>query len=584
MAGLTDQAGSATSFAYDNRGLLLSRTDPLGKTSSLSYYDDGKLHTRTDRKGHAVSYSYTPSGKVEEIGYPAGASVHFTYDQRDNCTGMTDALGATAYVYDEANRLISSTDPHGFTVSYAYDGAGNLSSLTYPGDRRVLYTYDALNRLETVTIEWLGKQALYHYDGAGRVTKLDQFNGTRADYTYDNANRMTALANRKSNGSAIATFSFALDANGQRTRTVETIPLEMEPQEGAADYAYNAERNRLLAAGSSSFAYDLEGQLRTGYGNTYAFNYEHRLTSAGTSSYAYDGAGRRLRAVRGGATTRYIYDVSGNLLAEANGSNSITRLYIYGRGLLAVATSSNALYCYHFNAVGSTMALTNQSQSVVNQYAYAPFGEITGQVEAIVQPFKYVGQFGVMAESNGLYYMRARYYDPQVGRFISEDPLGFDGGDVNLYVYASNNPVMLVDPLGLWTVGIGITMSFQFGAVNLNFSGGLVADGAGNIGTYTCGGGGLGMGARVSGGISTSVSNAMTISDLSGPFTNGSLGGGWGANASGDYFTGPSDNGWVTGGGVTVGAGLGGGGSSSITYTKISPIGNLLGSFNMSNK
>jgi RHS repeat-associated protein len=455
MTGLTDPAGSATSFDYDNRGLLLSRTDPLGRTAAFSYYNDGRLSARTDRNGHTVSYSYTQSGKVEEIAYPGGASVHFTYDQRDNCTGMEDALGSTTYAYDGVNRLISSTDPHGFTVSYAYDGAGNCTALTYPGARRVLYTYDALNRLETVTIEWLGEQALYHYDGAGRVTGVDQFNGTRVDYSYDNANRMTVLANTRTDGSAIAVFTFTLDANGQRTRIEETTPLELQPSEGVADYTYNAEKNRLLAAGSASFTYDLEGQLQTGYGNTCAFDYEHRLASAGTSSYFYDGAGRRLRAVKDGATTRYIYDAVGNLLAEADGSNNITRLYIYGQGLLAMATPSNALYCYHFNAVGSTMALTDQSQTIVNQYAYTPFGEITGEVEGVVQPFKYVGQFGVMAESNGLYYMRARYYDPQVGRFISEDPIGFDGGDVNLYAYVRNNPVMGIDPQGLLTLYYG---------------------------------------------------------------------------------------------------------------------------------
>jgi RHS repeat-associated protein len=85
----------------------------------------------------------------------------------------------------------------------------------------------------------------------------------------------------------------------------------------------------------------------------------------------------------------------------------------------------------------------------VNKYAYTPFGEIANQQEAVAQPFKFVGQYGVMAEPNGLYYMRARYYDPIIGRFISEDPSGFGGGDVNLYAYVGNNPVLLIDPLGL---------------------------------------------------------------------------------------------------------------------------------------
>jgi RHS repeat-associated protein len=106
------------------------------------------------------------------------------------------------------------------------------------------------------------------------------------------------------------------------------------------------------------------------------------------------------------------------------------------------------MYCYHYNATGSTIAVTDEAQTVVNQYSYDPHGNILGQREQIPQSFKYVGQYGVMAEPNGFYYMRARYYDPKVGRFVSEDPIGFEGGDVNLYAYVANNPVMGIDPEG----------------------------------------------------------------------------------------------------------------------------------------
>jgi RHS repeat-associated protein len=124
----------------------------------------------------------------------------------------------------------------------------------------------------------------------------------------------------------------------------------------------------------------------------------------------------------------------------------------YGQGLLAMVTPSDQVYCYHFNATGSTVAMTDSSQTMVNKYAYDPFGKVTNQEETISQPFKFVGQYGVMTEPNGFYYMRARYYDPQVGRFIPEDPIGFEGGDVNLYAYVGNNPIVLIDPLGLCSV------------------------------------------------------------------------------------------------------------------------------------
>jgi RHS repeat-associated protein len=167
------------------------------------------------------------------------------------------------------------------------------------------------------------------------------------------------------------------------------------------------------------------------------------------TSFFYDGSGNRLKAVRNGVETRYIYDANGNLLAEADANNVITRYYVHGAGLLAAITPAGDLYCYHYDGVGNTVAITDASETVVNSYDYSPFGMILAENETFPQPFKFVGKLGVMAESNGFYYMRARYYDPVVGRFISEDPLGFDGGDVNLYVYAGLNPLLLVDPFGL---------------------------------------------------------------------------------------------------------------------------------------
>ncbi len=104
------------------------------------------------------------------------------------------------------------------------------------------------------------------------------------------------------------------------------------------------------------------------------------------------------------------------------------------------------------------MALTDQNQSIASTYAYQPYGEQTqGQTQTITQPFTYVGQYGVMAESYGYYYMRARYYDSGAGRFVSEDPLVFDGGDVNLYAYVAGNPVGRVDPSGLITLYTGFS-------------------------------------------------------------------------------------------------------------------------------
>jgi RHS repeat-associated protein len=311
------------------------------------------------------------------------------------------------------------------------------------------------------------------YNPVWRLSGLTHFNSTVMSPGYDNANRLTSLENRKSDTSAIATYQFTLDGNGNRTQSTQSEPLTPTLTDSNTTYSYNQQKNRLTSAGGYSFGYDYEGQLNSGYGNSYTFDYEHRLKTIGNNvQFTYDGGGKRLKAMRSNVETRYIYDPAGNLLAEADGNNNIARIYIYGKGLIAMVTATDQFYVYHYNATGSTIAVTDGSQAVVNKYAYDPFGNILSQVDAVPQPFKYVGQFGVMTEPNGFYYMRARYYDPQVGRFVSEDPIGFNGGDVNLMAYVGNNPIMGVDPSGL-DVYLGRRaihgFSNQYGALHHEF-------------------------------------------------------------------------------------------------------------------
>ena len=418
---------------------------------TLFHYDNaGRMDYKVDRKGDRVDYTYTPAGKPQTATYPGGSTVSYTYDTVGRLGAMQDLIGTTSYTYDAASRLAAVTDPHGFIVSYTYDGVGNVTALTYPGNKKVYYTYDKLNRLKTVTIDWLTKTATYAYDPAGRLTSLQNFNGAITTYTHDRANRLTDLETRKSDTSAIAIYHFTLDLGGNRIQVDQTEPLSLNLNQISIPYTYN--KNRVTSAGTDTFGFDLEGQISNKNTDTYTFDYEHRLkTISGSLSaqFSYDGKGNRLQAVRNSTTTRYIYDANGNLLAEADASNAITSYYIHGTGLLAMVTSSGVLYCYHFDPIGSTIALTDQTQTMVNKYRYTPFGIISNELEAISQPFKYIGQYGVMTETNGFYYMRARYYDPNHGRFISEDPIGFEGGDVNLYEYAKSNPILYTDPSGL---------------------------------------------------------------------------------------------------------------------------------------
>ncbi|WGS88499.1 RHS repeat-associated core domain-containing protein [Methylomonas sp. UP202] len=461
LTSLTDQAGAVTQFSYDKRGLLLTRTDPLGKLNSSTYDNAGRLISHTDRNAATVTSSYTASGKLNQIVYPGNSTVNFDYNNLDRLTTMTDPTGTTANSYDAAGRLIGTTDPNGFNVQYQYDAAGNLTQLTYPGNKTVGYGYDALNRLSSVTINWLNKTETYSYDAAGRLTQASRFNASLTQYGYDNADRLTSLSHTAGTPTptTLASYAYTLDANGNRTQAVVTEAKLPEQLINASNsYTYNTQKNRLTNQNSTALSYDFEGQLKTQGATNYAYDYAHRLISQGNQSYVYDGIGNRIKATRNGTVTKYIYDAAGNLLAEANASNVISKYYIHGKGLTAlVDAATGQLYVYHFDGTGHTVALTNANQQTVNTYAYDPYGKLMAKAETIQQPFQYAGQVGIMAEGNNLYYMRARYYDANLGRFISEDPIGHNGG-LNLYVYVGGNPIMAVDPSGLLTATVGATL------------------------------------------------------------------------------------------------------------------------------
>ncbi len=526
LKSLTDRENNTTTFTYTDLGQLETKTDPFGRVTTYTYYDDGNIHTVLDRNGDTTTSTYTPTGKIDTVSYQDGSSVHFTYDQHDRLQTMVDSLGTTTYTRDAAGRVLFVTDANGNTTGYAYDEngyTGLLTTLTYPGNKQVTYTYDELNRLKTVT-NWLAQTATYVYDDAGRLATLTNFNGTVTTYSQDDANRLTGIDFRKTDNSVIASFAFTLDANGNRIGIDKQIPLTAPLPVRNETAAYT--HNQLDTTSTASYVHDNEGQLSTkteGGTTTYTFDDAYRLTGIAdgtTTSYSYDGAGNRLRAVRNGTETRYIYDAAGNLLAEADSNNSITRYYIHGAGLLAAVTPADAVYCYHYDGVGSTVAITDSTQSVVNSYTYSPFGMLLNETEDFSQPFKYVGKLGVMSEGSGFYYMRARYYDPITGRFISEDPLGFGGGDVNLMVYAGSNPVLLVDPFGLktWQIGFG----FNFGGITgTTKSAGLIIGhnpdtGKWDLGSYVTGGAGLHGGASASLTLDITTSDNSSINDVSG--------------------------------------------------------------------
>ncbi len=471
LTGITDAQTNTTVFAYDPNGNLFSSTDPCGHTTSYTYDGVGRMLSRSDAKGTTISYTYDGLDRVTEANYPDGSMI-YNYD-RINLISITDkASRVTSFEYDSLYKLTKVIYPNGHTVQYSYDAVGNRSSITYPNNWMVSYSYDWANRLTRVA-GWNNNNTLYTYDNAGNLilTKNLPYGITTA-YSYDNAGRLVSLETKKSDDSIICSYQYTLDAVENKIAISANEPIEPNLAFLDVNYTYNQD-NQLLTANETAFQYDENGNLigKTEDGNTttYAYDYDNRLIQAlspdSNCLYEYDTFGNRTVKTKDSITTRYLRDTNRKLpqvLTEAD-NNNITCYYIYGHGLIAKIPVQEwgpyEPYYYHYDGLGNTVAITDESAAIVNRYAYTPFGKLAAIEESIPNPFRYVGKYGVVDDENGLFYMRARYYAPTIGRFISKDPIGLLGG-LNLYEYTGNNPTNLIDPTGTFFITIHPWLKF----------------------------------------------------------------------------------------------------------------------------
>lgn len=184
---------------------------------------------------------------------------------------------------------------------------------------------------------------------------------------------------------------------------------------------------------------------------------EGNPTAAFTSTYRYDGLGRRIEKIANGQTTRYIYDGE-DILLEYDGTNTLQARYTHGPGIdepIAV-TKGGATFFYHQDGLGSVTDLTDSAGTTAKSYAYDAYGNILESPGAVEQPYTYTGR--EFDSESGLYYYRARNYDPASGRFLQSDPVGFSGG-LNLYQYVGSNPTNMVDPTGKFAMVLPLVLS-----------------------------------------------------------------------------------------------------------------------------
>jgi RHS repeat-associated protein len=262
---------------------------------------------------------------------------------------------------------------------------------------------------------------------------VDHLAAVTSNYTYDAIYQLTQATQGGS-----TTESYSYDAVGNRTAS-----------RGVSSYTTNAS-NEMTANSSASYTYDSNGNTLTkvvsSNTTTYAWDYENRVTSVtlpssgGTVTFKYDPIGRRIyKSFSAGGTSVFAYD-GDNMIEETNSSGTVVARYSQTENMdepLAMLRSSATSY-YNADGLGSVTSLANGSGTLTRSYTYDSFGKQTASSGSVANPFQYAGR--ELDSETGLYYYRARYYDQTAGRFLSEDPIGFNGDGPNFMLTCRITP------------------------------------------------------------------------------------------------------------------------------------------------
>jgi len=435
-------------------------------TDTITYEYDGKLvtsETLTGTLNQSLAYSYNDDFNVQDVTY-AGKTRMYTYDN----DGLLTGAGAFTIARNSGNGLPEAVTDGSLSLTRSFNGYGEIN------DQRFSISGTTLTSCNLTR------------DNAGRITaRAETVEGVTSDYayTYDAMGRLLTVTR-----DGVVVEEYAYNAVG--TRIYENNVLRGISQR---DYVYSDE-DCLLTAGSASYKYNADGFLTTKIEVTDVTSYDYSsrgellgvtLPDGTLINYVHDPLGRRIaKKVNGVTTEKYLWQDLTRLLAVFDGSDNLIMRFEYADGRMPVGmTKDGSTYYLTYDQVGSLKIIADTAANVLKRIKYDSFGNIIQDTNpSFAIPFGFAG--GLHDRDTGLVRFGYRDYDPDTARWTAKDPIGFAGGDTDLYGYCLNDPVNWVDPEGLinWgAIGKGAIATFG-GGVSVVTGAAVSTTGVGAVG------------------------------------------------------------------------------------------------------